>query len=185
MTGNRNTTRRFDPERKQRIINAALDVIVEHGVQGTTHRRVAKAAGVPLGSMSYHFTGMDELLHMAFKQVAQTSSSEFVARMARAQDREGAIEAIVDIIAGNIWSTPRTLLLSYELYAFAARRPELAAIMREWMRASREALGRFFDPLTSRALDALVEGMGIHNSVDPCPLERHAIEDIVRRICRQ
>ncbi|MFT8898021.1 MAG: TetR family transcriptional regulator [Acetobacter sp.] len=184
MSSNPPPTRRFDPDRKQRIINAALDVIVEHGVQGTTHRRVATAAGVPLGSMTYHFDGMDDLLRMAFEQVAHSSSSEFVARLAQAQDREEAIEAIVDIIAGNIWSTPRTLLLSYELYAFAARKPELAAIMREWMQASREALGRFFDPLTSRALDALVEGMGIHGSVDQAPLDRHEIEDIVRRICR-
>lgn len=183
MSSNRNTTRRFDPDRKQRIIDAALDVILEHGVQGTTHRRVAAAAGVPLGSMSYHFRGMDELLHIAFTQVARTSSSEFVARLAQARNREEAIQAIVDIIVDNIWSTPRTLLLSYELYAFAARRPELTAIMREWMQASRDALGRFFDPLTCRALDALVEGMGIHGSVDPSLLDRKEVEDIIRRVC--
>lgn len=185
MTSNPPAIRRFDPDRKQRIINAALDVIVEYGVHGTTHRRVAKTAGVPLGSMTYHFDGMDDLLHQAFKQMAVASSSEFVGRLATAGDREEAIQAIIDIIAGNIWSTPRTLLLSYELYAFAARKPELAAIMREWMQASRTALGRFFDPLTCRTLDALVEGMGIHNSVDHSPLDRVEIEDIVRRICDQ
>ncbi|KDE19064.1 TetR family transcriptional regulator [Acetobacter aceti 1023] len=183
MTGNPSAVRRFDPDRKQRIINATLDVIVEYGVQGTTHRRVAKAAGVPLGSMTYHFNGMDDLLHQAFKQVAHASSSEFIKHLAKAENREDAIQAIVDIIAGNIWSTPRTLLLSYELYAFAARKPELAAIMREWMQASREALGRFFDPLTCRALDALIEGMGIHDSVDHAPLNRKEIENIIRRIC--
>lgn len=183
MTSNPSSIRRVDPDRKQRIINATLDVIVEYGVQGTTHRRVAKAAGVPLGSMTYHFNGMDDLLHLAFKQVAQNSSSEFVGRLAKAEDCEEAIQAIVDIIAGNIWSTPRTLLLSYELYAFAARKPELAAIMRDWMQASRKALGRFFDPLTCRALDALIEGMGIHDSVDHAPLDRREIENIIRRIC--
>lgn len=183
MSSNPSAIRRTDPDRKQRIINAALDVIVEHGVQGTTHRRVAKAAGVPLGSMTYHFNGMDDLLHLAFTQVAHASSAAFVGRLAKAGNREEAIQALVDIIAGNIWSTPRTLLLSYELYAFAARKPELAAIMRDWMQASREALGRFFDPLTCRALDALVEGMGIHGSVDHTRLDRGQIEDIIRRLC--
>ncbi|MBT0676778.1 TetR/AcrR family transcriptional regulator [Komagataeibacter oboediens] len=183
MSSNPSAIRRPDPDRKQRIINAALDVIVEHGVQGTTHRRVAKAAGVPLGSMTYHFNGMDDLLHLAFTQVAHASSVAFVGRLAEAGNREEAIQALVDIIAGNIWSTPRTLLLSYELYAFAARKPELAAIMRDWMQASREALGRFFDPLTCRALDALVEGMGIHGSVDHAKLDRGQIEDIIRRLC--
>ena len=54
--------RRHDPQRRDRIIDACLEVLAEHGVAGTSHRRVAAAAGVPLGSMTYHFTGMDELL---------------------------------------------------------------------------------------------------------------------------
>ena len=39
-------TRRHDPERRSRIIAATLDVIAEQGVDGTSHRRVAAAAGV-------------------------------------------------------------------------------------------------------------------------------------------
>ena len=41
--------RRFDPERKDRIIEACLDVIAERGVAGTSHRVVAAAAGQQLG----------------------------------------------------------------------------------------------------------------------------------------
>jgi len=44
--------RRKDPGRRDRIIDACLEVIAEHGVAGTSHRRVAAAAGVPLGSMT-------------------------------------------------------------------------------------------------------------------------------------
>ena len=51
---------RYDPGRRERIIDACLDVIAEHGVAGTSHRRVAAAARVPLGSMTYHFDGMDD-----------------------------------------------------------------------------------------------------------------------------
>ena len=57
--------RRYDPGRRDRIIDACLDVIAESGVAGTSHRRVAQAADVPLGSMTYHFTGMNDLLHEA------------------------------------------------------------------------------------------------------------------------
>ena len=63
--------RRFDPERKDRIIEACLDVIAERGVAGTSHRVVAAAAGVPLGSMTYHFDGMADLLHQAFDQIGR------------------------------------------------------------------------------------------------------------------
>ncbi|PJI52608.1 TetR family transcriptional regulator, partial [Methylobacterium radiotolerans] len=30
--------RRFDPDRRARIVRATLDVVAEHGVAGTTHR---------------------------------------------------------------------------------------------------------------------------------------------------
>ncbi|CAM5488856.1 hypothetical protein SGRI78S_04750 [Streptomyces griseus subsp. griseus] len=59
-------TGRTDPERRDRIIDAVLDLIVDEGVAGVSHRKVAARAGVPLGSMTYHFSGMDELLHEAF-----------------------------------------------------------------------------------------------------------------------
>ena len=38
--------RRHDPERRQRIIQACLDVIAERGVAGVSHRLVAAAADV-------------------------------------------------------------------------------------------------------------------------------------------
>lgn len=174
--------RRFDPDRRQRIVDASIEVIVQHGVAGTTHRRIAAEAGVPLGSLTYHFDGMDDLLRAAFEQVANTSSQAVLERLEAAQDRDEAVDAAVDVISGNLWSTPRTLLLSYELYAYAARHPKLASVMRGWMAESRAALGRHFDPLTARAIDALIEGIGIHNSVDTDPLDRSQVEEMIRRV---
>ena len=175
-------TKRNDPTRRQRIIDATLDAIAAHGVTGTTHRRIAVIADVPLGSVTYYFATLDELFTAAFLQLAEQSSLGFAERMARATDRRSAKEAVIDIIAGSVWATPRTLLLSYELYAFAARHPPVAAVMQRWMNNSRAALERFFDPLTARALDALVEGIGIHNSIDAVPLSADDIRLIVERI---
>ncbi|MCT8003890.1 TetR family transcriptional regulator [Sphingomonas sanguinis] len=180
MAGGR--SRQNDPDRRQRIVTATLDVLAEQGVSGTTHRRIAAVAGVPLGSVTYYFATLEELLMAAFTQLAEESSNAFRARLAQAEDVAGARDAIIDIIAGSVWAEPRTLLLSYELYAFAARHPSVSSVMQGWMNNSRAALERFFDPLTSRALDALVEGIGIHNSIDPQPLDRQAIAAIVHRI---
>ena len=118
----------------------------------------------------------------AFLQLAADSSAGFRARLEVATDRATACAAVIDIIANQIWAEPRTLLLSYELYAFAARHPAVGAVMQQWMDSSRDALGRFFDPLTARALDALIEGIGIHNSIDRAPLDRDAVTIIVERI---
>lgn len=180
MAGSR--PKRNDPERRQRIVEATLDVIAEYGVTGTTHRRIAAAAGVPLGSVTYYFATLEVLLTTAFLQLANDSSEAFRATLAAAKTRDEAKEAVIDIIAESIWAAPRTLLLSYELYAFAARHPPVTAVMQQWMDSSRAALGRFFDPLTARALDALIEGIGIHNSIDRAPLDRDAIRTLVEQL---
>lgn len=39
--------RRYDPERRQRIIDAAIRVVGRSGIAGLTHRSVAQEADVP------------------------------------------------------------------------------------------------------------------------------------------
>ena len=41
--------RRYDPHRKEKILDKAFELIAECGVAGITHRRIAAHAGVPLG----------------------------------------------------------------------------------------------------------------------------------------
>src|SRR5580698_9922844 len=62
--------RRFDPDRRMRIAAAALEVVAKWGVEGLTHRRVAAAAGVPLGSMTYHFSSLEQVLRVAIELAA-------------------------------------------------------------------------------------------------------------------
>ncbi|GFN03069.1 hypothetical protein Smic_16250 [Streptomyces microflavus] len=60
--------RRYDPERRTRIIDAALRVIAADGIAGLSHRTVAAEADVPLGSTTYHFGSLDELLTAALRR---------------------------------------------------------------------------------------------------------------------
>ncbi|MFF1699385.1 TetR/AcrR family transcriptional regulator [Streptomyces sp. NPDC058257] len=171
-----------DPRRRERILDAALDVIAEHGAIKVTFRKIASAAGVPLGSLTYYFDDMQHLLTEAFTRLAESVSMRYGALLAAARTPEEAQEAVVEIICGKVWGTDRNLLLSYELYAFAARHPELLEVVRAWMQASRQSLARHFDPLTARALDALVEGFSIHNSVDSQPTDRAGVAAVVRAV---
>ena len=108
--------RRYDPGRRDRIIDACLDVIAESGVAGTSHRKVAEAADVPLGSMTYHFTGMHDLLHEAFSRFAQAASEQFEERIAAAHDAETARQTIAHAILYDVLSDQRDLVLTHELY---------------------------------------------------------------------
>lgn len=176
--------RRHDPERRARISDAALDVIAEHGVAGTTHRKIAAAAGVPLGSLTYHYATLDELLGEAFTKLADRTADGFEAAMAQVGNQDEARDAVVSLITGELLNDPRTMVLSYELYALAVRRPELRRVTHAWMARSRAAIGRFFDPATTLMLDALIEGLSMHRALSLDPMPRRTVEEAVERIVR-
>jgi TetR/AcrR family transcriptional regulator, regulator of biofilm formation and stress response len=174
--------RRYDPGRRDRIIDACLDVIAQNGVAGTSHRKVAEAADVPLGSMTYHFTGMQDLLHEAFSRFALTASQQFEERIAAAHEADAAKQAIADAITHNVLSSQRDLVLAHELYTLAARNAAYRDITHAWMARSRRTLERFFDPATARILDALVEGLSIHRALDNEPHDQAIVSAAVQRI---
>lgn len=79
--------RRHDPERRQRIIAAAIRVVERGGIAALSHRTVAAEADVPLGSTTYHFATLDDLLVAALEQVG----SDFRGAM---RTWEGALAAV-------------------------------------------------------------------------------------------
>jgi DNA-binding transcriptional regulator YbjK len=176
--------RRYDPDRRGRLIATALDVIAVHGVTGATHRAIARAADVPLGSTTYHFSSIDDLLAAAFTVHAGRVAGALEARMSAAPDQEAAVEALAGHLAEDLIGDERSLVLAVELYVAAARRPVLRAVTEDWMARSRRALELHFDPVTARELDALIEGLVLHQwlSTDPMTPEqvRHALLRVTR-----
>ena len=174
--------RRHDPERRERIIRACLDVIAERGVAGTSHRHVAAAADVPLGSMTYHFAGIDELLHEAFSSFTDTVITQFQARMEVASSAREAERAVLALLTQDVFANQRDLFLTLELYTLAAREPAYRDLTNTWMRSSRAALQRHFDPATGTLLDALIEGLTIHRALDTQPQDSALAADGIARI---
>lgn len=185
MTAPVHPTHRHEPNRRERLIDVALEVIAEYGVAGTTHRKVAEAAGVPLGSMTYHFKGIDDLLGAAFTKLANTTADGFELALSQARDKLAARDAVVGLITGELLGARRNALLTYELYALAARRPDLRRVTDAWMARSRVALARHFDEQTTVMLDALIEGLSIHRVLAISPLSDETVRDAVNRMVRE
>lgn len=174
--------RRFDPNRRERIIEATLETIANYGVSETTLRRVATAANVPLGSLTYHFTGRDDLLSQSFQKFTKQMLTHFDSYMSKAKTVEDAKKIVIAHICGDGWVSQRNLLLSYELCAFSSRMDHSSSILRSWLEGVRIILMRFFDKRTADALDALIEGYSIHRSFDLDSSTREDIEFIVNKI---
>ena len=173
--------RRHDPDRKDRIVDAAIEVIAEHGVAGTTHRLIAAAADVPLGSLTYHFSSLEDLRTQAFQRHAERMSVNYAAHFDGVQTREQFVEAVTDLIHSDAGADAHDWSIAYELYLAALRDPALRTVTETWMRTSRAVLERFADPTTARGVDALIEGLVMHRTLSTSPLPREQIRSIVAR----
>ncbi len=152
--------RRHDPQRRERILDAALDVLVADGVAGLTHRKVASRADAPLGSVTYHFASLADLRAQAFAWYVEQRSAEYEALFT-----EVATRGPGRCLGGHVEGGPsrhRSAVLGFELHLAALRDPALRALTQEWTRASRAVLARFTGPETAARLDALLEGMIMH-----------------------
>ncbi|MFI6513532.1 TetR/AcrR family transcriptional regulator [Streptosporangium sp. NPDC050855] len=176
--------RRYDPGRRDRLIDAALTVITERGVAGTTHREIARLADVPLGSMTYHFTSLREVLIEAFTRHAESVAHVFDERLSAARDREAAVEAVIALVSDDLLGSRHDLVLTVELYVAAARDPALRTVTQAWMARSRRALERHFDVTTARELDALIEGLVLHSALSTDPMTPEQIRHAVHRFLR-
>jgi DNA-binding transcriptional regulator YbjK len=175
-------TRRFDPHRRERILDAAVAVIGEHGVAGTTHRLIAAAADVPLGSLTYHFTGLDDLRAQAFRRLSERLSAVYESHFVGVRTDAELIEAVTDLVHGAVGADSGEWAVTYELYLAALRDPALRAVTESWMRTSRAVLERFVDPDTARGVDALIEGLVMHRMLSTAPPARAFTREAVRRL---
>jgi len=173
-----------DPLRRQRIIDAALELMAEGGVSELSFRKIATRAGVPLGSTTYHFSGMHEILLAAFGDLVDVMSQRYEALLAAASDAEQVEAAIVEIICGPA-DRSDYLELSYELYFYASKDPDFREVFRTWQGRSHHSLSRFFDARACRGLDALVEGLTIHRSLESEPLDRADVAHFVHAIAQR
>ncbi len=128
---------RTNPERRQALLDAAIDVLADEGARGLTFRAVDKQAGVPAGTASNYFANRDDLLTQAgvrFYEVVQPSEET----MSQVSDGPKTIEnitALMKEVVGRIESHRKAYLALLELRLEATRRPELRKVLTERVRA--------------------------------------------------
>ncbi|GHB28665.1 ebrA repressor [Streptomyces xanthochromogenes] len=176
--------RRYDPDRRRRIIDAAIRVVAERGIAGLSHRTAAAEADVPLGSTTYHFKTLDELLVAALRQ-ANEGFATAVRDCARL-DGPGADLAVELARLMGEWLTGDRARaeLEYELYLAALRRPALRPVAAEWTDSVAELLARHTDPVTARGLVAVMDGICLQALLTGGAYDEAQARDLLARLLR-
>ncbi len=122
-------------QRRQRLLDAAVEVVATSGLRGLTHRAVDGQAGLPEGTTSAYFRTRLALLSALTDHVAAICSDD-VDRLQKALvGREGDHEYAIAQTEGLVdsWLTDPTVLATrLELGIEAARQSELAETLTPW-----------------------------------------------------
>ncbi len=174
--------RRHDPDRRDRLVDVTIDVIAEHGLAGLTSRRIAAAADVPLGSVTYHFDGLEDLVRAAFTRHAEQMARVFAEHFAAVTDRDSMLEAAVDFVLLGHRASEHQWAVAYELYLAALRDPALREVTEAWMQSSRDTLQRVLDPELARSLDGVMEGLTMHALLTTARPTREETRTVLARV---
>lgn len=173
---------------RERILEAAVELLGTQGLRALTHARADEAAGVPRGSASNYFRTRAALLAGVVEWI--------VAQEIDGQDAPGAlpatVEGFVGLLAGmverltgpfRVRTTARYVLFLEGTHDAEVQRPLLAgrARFRALAESGLAALGAPDPAAAATAVMAVCEGMIVHRiAVDP-DAEVHAPIDAVVR----
>ncbi len=142
---------------RERILRATLRLIGKGGIGGVTNRRVAAAARVSLGSLTYHFPNQAELLRET---------------LSRYVDRE--ISQIAEIASGLAGITPEQAVVEVDrVIAALPHGPEEVATLELHLHASRDPVVREAAVRSVEAYDrlatAVLTALGIPGAREKAP----------------
>jgi DNA-binding transcriptional regulator YbjK len=155
---------------RERILRATVELIGREGVSAVTNRRVATAAGVALGSLTYHFASQADLLRQSLllfvgEEVARQEAIAAELRRTRPSvERVAAeVERIVEESGDRIQQ-----LAEIELHLQAARDPALREASLRCFEAYEGVAATALEMLDvpepkrhARSIVALMYGMGL------------------------
>ncbi|WP_280274816.1 TetR/AcrR family transcriptional regulator [Nocardia wallacei] len=128
---------RTNPERRQTLLDAAIEVLARDGARGLTFRAVDKDAGVPAGTASNYFANRDDLLTQVCGRYYERlqPSAETMAMLTDAPKSRETIAELMTEVVGRVAGFRTGYLAQLELRLEATRRPELQAMLTERVRA--------------------------------------------------
>jgi len=118
--------------RKQQILREALNILVTRGYAGLTMRAVARASGLKLGALQYHYPTRAELVCALATSIAAQTASNFEIYCQQAHTDERGLHAMVDFLLDDPLEKVLNLDALFEqLWAMALIEPVVRTLLDE------------------------------------------------------
>lgn len=182
--------------RRAALVAAAADLLRTGGFDAVRHRAVAERAGLPLASTTYYFASLPDLVVAAMERNGRDELAgvraelEMLPPAGGGADRAAAavVELVLDQLLGrDSRDDPEAVVLRYERFVGAGRRPYLRPLMRA-MRVEFDALlvdvlaraGVALAPPAMARLVAIVDGTVVNSLIEADPDPRAAARAVLR-----
>lgn len=110
---------------RDRLIDAAIESIYQHGYADTTVAKISELAEVSQGVMHHHFTGKEELLAEAMSHLLEIMHRRVVDGCAAAGSPRGKLWAIIEAVLGEEQSDKRTSAVWLAFWVHSEHYPKL------------------------------------------------------------
>lgn len=148
--------------RRVQILEAFRDVLGEHGYDGATIARIARAAGLTPGLLHYHFGSKQAILVALVEDLVGRARARIDARLeAASRDPEARVGAILaGLLDDGDGADPEAVACWAQVGAEAIRNPVVRVVYQEWLAQLAEELTAALDGDADLAagLVVLVEG---------------------------
>ncbi len=181
--------RRSSVQRRDALLQAAIEIVGEAGAGAATHRAIAARAGLPLATTSYFFSSIDQLLEEATRRFTAIRAAE-IERVADELPDQASFEEVAARFADLLLAGERSMeLAQVEAYLHAARRealrPAVGGAMAAFERAAERALsaaGAARPAEGARAFVALSDGFVLGHLARPRDDDREVFAEALRSL---
>jgi len=154
---------RLEEDRREQLIEVALDCLAELGFVGSTLAQIAGRAGVSAGLIAHYFGDKDGLLEAAFRQLSRGVHRNVRAKLRLARTPRGRVQAIIDANLApeefNQRSANAWLAFWGQLLHVERLRRVQTAYQRRMLSNLRHALRQLLADAEARALAAMIAAM--------------------------
>lgn len=97
-SGERVIVQTIDGERKKQIMEEAVNIIVTHGHVGLTMRAVARASGIKLGALQYHYPTRIDLVSALSDWISEQTAINFQTYSTQEHTDKRTLHALVEFL---------------------------------------------------------------------------------------
>ncbi len=171
-----------NPEaRRQAIVDAAAELLLEIGLHEVTHRKVAERAQVPLGSTTQYFANRDELLMAAMTQLGQASDAaldELEHQITCAADIPHALAEFFGIYLADRERARAEAVF----YVANIEHPHMRSISNAGYARMEQILNRYISPTATQTVMVYTDGLILTGCMRNTPLDQEFITTTLQKL---